>query len=144
MNKYKVGTLVERNIEDIWFKAVIRNIDRNERELTLQYCDDDNIEENVPYDEIRIAEESFFHEDHKEEKYDTASAEKENYNSHVKRNATSIFGANENDQDAQSTEVKPSVIIHVDDNIDNAIIINGSESRLAVGGGLRALRYLKH
>lgn len=49
------GALVEREIEGMWFLAEITHSHRRGQEFTLRYLDDDNIEEGVTVDEIRIS-----------------------------------------------------------------------------------------
>ena len=38
---------------------------------------------------------------------------------------------------------RPTVIMHSSTDTEEAIILNGAENRLAAGGGLRELRYLR-
>lgn len=49
------GALVEREIEGMWFLAEITHSHRRGKEFTLRYVDDDNVEEGVSADEIRIS-----------------------------------------------------------------------------------------
>lgn len=49
-----VSTRVERNIDGMWFPAIILQIDRAAEVVTLQYIDDDNVEDMVPSNEVRI------------------------------------------------------------------------------------------
>lgn len=122
------GDLIDRNIEGQWFGAVIENVDIKNKYFTVRYLDDGNVEENVPSDEIRASISP------------TASA-----NTTGKRETLlkPLAGLVEDDSESRN-EHQPTVILHSDTESENAIIINGAENRLAVGGGLRALRYLKH
>jgi hypothetical protein len=54
-----------------------------------------------------------------------------------------LLGLVEDDSAARSSH-RPTVVVHTDTNTEEAIIINGAGDTLAVGGGLRALRYLKN
>ena len=54
-----------------------------------------------------------------------------------------LAGLVEDDSEARSTN-RPTIVIHDCAETEQAIIINGAENKLAAGGGLRALRYLKH
>ena len=45
---------VERNIDGIWFPAVILKIDSQRGVVSLKYIDDDNIEHMVPSEDVRI------------------------------------------------------------------------------------------
>lgn len=49
------GALVEREIEGMWFLAEITHSHRRGKEFTLRYIDDDNIEEGVLVDDIRLS-----------------------------------------------------------------------------------------
>jgi hypothetical protein len=49
------GALVEREIEGMWFLAEIIHSHRRGTEFTLRYVDDDNEEEGVSIDEMRIS-----------------------------------------------------------------------------------------
>jgi hypothetical protein len=51
--EYLPGTNVERLIEGMWFPAVIIEVDKRRQEYMLRYLDDDQLESNVPIDEIR-------------------------------------------------------------------------------------------
>ena len=51
---YVPGVIVEREIEGIWFSAEITHLQNNGREFTLRYLDDDNVEEGVLPEEIRL------------------------------------------------------------------------------------------
>jgi len=52
------GALVEREIEGMYFLAEITHSHHHGREFTLRYVDDDNVEEGVPCDEIRLSRKS--------------------------------------------------------------------------------------
>jgi hypothetical protein len=47
------GDVIERNIEGIWFEAVLEEIDNKRKVVYLKYLDDGNREESVPFAEIR-------------------------------------------------------------------------------------------
>jgi hypothetical protein len=49
------GVLVEREIEGMFFLAEITHTHMRGKEFTLRYVDDDNIEEGVSIDEIRLS-----------------------------------------------------------------------------------------
>lgn len=49
----KNGDIIERNIEGIWFEAVIEEIDNKRKVVYLKYLDDGNREDSVPFTEIR-------------------------------------------------------------------------------------------
>lgn len=133
----KIGTAVERNIDGVWFMAKIQNIDKINKLYTVRYSDDGNVEELLSFEDLRVtnAVESFlnpldgFMSIFSFAKQDTLPKP--------------LAGLVEDDSDVRSMQ-KPTVTIHKDADTEEAIIINGSADRIAVGGGLRALRYLKH
>lgn len=49
------GVLVEREIEGMFFLAEITHSHLRGKEFTLRYVDDDNVEEGVPVEEIRLS-----------------------------------------------------------------------------------------
>lgn len=49
------GAMVEREIEGMWFLAEITHSYQRGTEFTLRYTDDDNVEEGVTIDEVRIS-----------------------------------------------------------------------------------------
>jgi hypothetical protein len=50
----QVAMFVERNIDGQWFPAELLIVDNSYGVVTLKYVDDDNIEEMVPIDEVRV------------------------------------------------------------------------------------------
>jgi hypothetical protein len=133
----KIGTSVERNIDEVWFMAKIENIDKITKLYTIRYSDDGNIEEQITIEDLRVTN-----------AIETLQNPLDGFMSifsFAKKNTLPkpLAGLVEDDSDARSMQ-KPTVIIHKDADTEEAIIINGSVDRIAVGGGLRALRYLKH
>mmetsp|Transcript_13519 Transcript_13519/g.13093 ORF Transcript_13519/g.13093 Transcript_13519/m.13093 type:complete len:136 (-) Transcript_13519:214-621(-) len=130
----KIGTSVERNIDGVWFMAKIENIDKITKLYTIKYSDDGNIEEQISIEDLRVTNAiqnplDGFMSIFSFAKKDTLPKP--------------LAGLVEDDSDARSMQ-KPTITIHKDADTEEAIIINGSVDRIAVGGGLRALRYLKH
>ena len=130
---FKKGSSVERILDGIWFCATINSIDTRRKTAGITYADDGNEEDDVPLDEIRISE----------GKYTAISN-----NSHPETNnklLRPLAGLIEDDSEARKFQ-PPTVIVHQsgDSSMEEpAIIINGADSKLAVGGGLRAIKYLK-
>jgi hypothetical protein len=127
----KIGDRVQRNLEGMWFSGLIQDISHKEKLITLKYLDDDNVEQQVPFDEIRK---------YSQECKD--NNENEDYKSN--RLLRPLAGLVEDDYEIRNSH-QPTIYIH--DNYstvdEKAIILNGAENKLAAGGGLRALRYLK-
>lgn len=44
---------MDRSIDGCWFSAVVHESFDDEY-LTIEYCDDENVETNVPVDEVRL------------------------------------------------------------------------------------------
>jgi Tudor domain len=129
----KKGVVVERNIDGEWFKATIQSIDEETKLYSIKYSDDGNIEDEVASEDLRL------------------SVAIENplsflsIFSFVKKCTLPkpLAGLVEDDSDARNLQ-QTTVTVHTDTNTDHAVIINGTADRIAVGGGLRALRYLKN
>ncbi len=121
--------LVERNIEGIVFLGRIESINRKLGTVDIRYLDDCRLERDVPLDEI---------------------CKSENINSSevaptMQRNETlprPLAGLVDDDYEIRNSKV-PTVFVHETPTSDDSIVMNGAENRLAAGGGLRALRYLK-
>ena len=134
-NVFKNGSTVERDIDGDWFRATIQSvqcIDTKSRTYTIKYSDDGNVEEGVRGGELRPGMED-------------PMAGFLTIFSFVKKSTLPkpLAGLVEDDCVSRSMQ-KPTVTIHTDTDTDQAIIINGTADRIAVGGGLRALRYLKN
>jgi hypothetical protein len=136
---YQAGSKVERCIEGMWFDAVVERADHKDGSVTVKYVDDGNVEEDIPFDEVRRA-------DFKLPSNNNHSEEKEDKDGNVPKQSSTVprplAGFIEDDYDERNSLV-PEVVIHRTSETENAIIINGAQSKLAVGGGLKALRYLK-
>lgn len=127
------GTSVERNIDGDWFKAVIQSTDLKTMLYTIKYSDDGNIEDDVSSENMRICMDT-----------DEVDSTQQVF-SFVKKCTLPkpLAGLVEDDYDKRNMQ-RPTITIHTDTSTDQAIIINGTTDRIAVGGGLRALRYLKN
>ena len=126
---FNIGGYVERIIEDMWFVARVERIDEVRQQVTLRYVDDDNIEERVPFDDIRTHQGGVGpHEFTTLKRIDTLPKP--------------LAGLVEDDTEERRAH-RPTVVIHSNPDSEEAIIMNGAENQLAAGGGLRALRYLK-
>ncbi len=127
MQMIRKGCLVERNIEGTWFSAVVIDVYLSEDVATVQYYDDSNVELEVPLDELRLSE----------NKNKNLTKTKEST-----QLAKPLAGLIEDDSEQRKNH-KTKVFFHDTTNTDEAIIMNGADNKLAAGGGLRALRYLK-
>ena len=134
MNAPAKGMLVERLIEGLWFTAVIEDINSKHRNVTLKYLDDGNIEDAVSYEDVReISSNDLIAESKCEGKSGDAY-------SYLPKPLTGLI---EDDYEIRKNHI-PTVTVHNTSETDEAIILNGAENKLAAGGGLRALRYLKN
>ena len=125
----KKGDVIERYLEGMWFLAAIQEVNKKEKVLTIKYFDDGNIESGVPYEETRLC--SAQHGvvlNRSPSKKDTL--------------LRPLAGLVEDDYETRNKH-QPTVVVHNSSTDHGAIILNGAENKLAAGGGLRALRYLK-
>lgn len=129
---YSVNMHVEREIEGMFFPAVVKEVNTRLEILTLEYLDDGNREESVPFTEVRMASsgDSEF----------VAEPTIQRRNSDMGKLRKPLAGLIEDDDDERAKHI-PTVTIHKDADSE-VIILNGAENKLAAGGGLRALRYL--
>lgn len=128
--KIAVRDVVYRSIEGLQFAAEIIKVYKGF--VDLKYLDDGNIEEKVPLDEVERTSSSMYKSqmaESKSSKGDTLPRP--------------LAGLVEDDYEIRNN-IKPVVLIHDSQNADEAIVLNGAENKLAAGGGLRALRYLKN
>lgn len=130
--KFAVGDRVERDIEGMTFVGTIERI--SSALADIRYLDDDNVEKNIPIDElIRI--------DEPEEVERVLSRNKSSQSTVSLQKPLS--GLIDDDEEQRRSQL-PTVLIHQDNSeTTEAIVFHGAENRLAAGGGLRALRYLK-
>ena len=140
------GTSVERNIDGEWFKAVIQSTDVKTMRYSIKYSDDGNVEEDVSSENLRVSMDSDVSSKNLRVSMDTdGSVSTHHIFSFVKKCTLPkpLAGLVEDDYDTRNLQ-KPTITIHTDTSTDQAIIINGTADTIAVGGGLRALRYLKN
>jgi len=151
MPMFQVGDAVERNIEDMWFSAIIEGVNLTRRQLKIRFLDDDNVEEGVPMADCRPRNVEVYEGESKgnyeTRRHDCKRGEDRDGKSGVsvgKKDTLKkpLAGLIEDDckQRAQSV---PVVVLHSTADTEDAIILHGEESRMAAGGGLRALRFLK-
>ena len=127
------GTSVERNIDGDWFKAIIQSTDMKTMLYSIKYSDDGNIEVDVSSENLRVSMET-----------DGSDSTYHIFNFAKKCTLLKpLAGLIEDDYDTRNMQ-SPTITIHTDTSADQAIIIHGTTDRIAVGGGLRALRYLKN
>ena len=149
-NTFSVGTLVERVIDGIWFIAKVEFFDDFNRELRLRYTDDDNVEERVPVEDVRLApDKANLHRNNQYSNnfdYNNVSSPIEFSNGNFVDDKDTLLkplkGLIDDDANIRRAH-RPTVIMHSNTDSEGAIILNGAENRLAAGGGLRALRYLR-
>ena len=142
---YVVGASVRRDIEGIWFHAIVQSSCCRRRRCTIKYIDDNNTED-VSFEDLRSSENIVSNSIAKQQHDDNNN---NHNNSH--RGPQSIkdtlpkplVGMLVDDSEIRSNHL-PTITVHTDDTDteENVIIINGG--KLGVGGGLRALRYLKN
>lgn len=128
--KFAVGDKVMREIEGCFFGAVIERV--RGRSADVRYYDDGNLEADVPLDELRFASEND----------DPDLISPRSGGSGKSSLPRPLVGLIEDDYETRKSQM-PVIQVHNDNQTDEVIVLNGAENKLAAGGGLRALRYLK-
>lgn len=128
--KFVIGDKVKREIEGQMFGAVVERLRGNY--VDIRYFDDGNLEANVPVDEIRFASEND----------DPDLISPRSGDSGKSGLPRPLVGLIEDDYETRKAQL-PTVVVHEENQSDGVIVLNGAENKLAAGGGLRALRYLK-
>ena len=159
MPLHQVGDMIERQIENMWFGAIIESVNLTRRMLKVRYLDDGNIEDGVPMSECRRVNEGGgedgegkhdgnYESKGIESKWESKHSEK--HEGDTKGSCVAIkdtllkplAGLIEDDCNERSRSATVAKI-HKSADTEDAIILHGEESRMAAGGGLRALRFLK-
>ena len=114
----RIGASVVRNIEGIWFPAVVESIDVRRQTCTIKYLDDDNLE-TVLIEELRGAEET------------PSSGVDVHHGNDIVRNPLPrpLAGLVEDDYEQRNSH-RPTVTVHTDTNTEEGTIINGVERTL--------------
>ncbi len=128
--KFVPGSKVKREIEGTYFGAIVERVRGNL--VDIRYFDDGNIEVGVPSDEILNASEND----------DPELISPRSGGSGKASLPRPLVGLIEDDYETRKSQM-PIVQLHEDNQSDEVIVLNGAENKLAAGGGLRALRYLK-
>ncbi len=97
--EFQIGMIIERVIEETWFAGKIINYDKRNLECTVRYLDDDQVEANIPIDEIRFSSQDYDESQFRAEKKDTLPKP--------------LLGLVEDDS-AQRSIHQPVVVIHND------------------------------
>lgn len=121
------GMRVDRLIEGLWFEATILDLDERECKARIKYIDDGNVEDDVFYEDLRLAE--------------GASSDSHSYPRQRLGDLQKPLSGLIDDDFDERLKHRPTVTIHNDAETE-VIILNGAENKLAAGGGIRALRYL--
>eukprot|EP01039_Chlorochromonas_danica_P010855 gene10850-12065_t len=129
---------VQRSIDGIWFDAVVEKVHRQRQTVSIRYLDDENYESDVPFEEIRTITD----EENRRYNNSNSSSGRQQQQGVVDTLPRPLAGLVDDDHEVRKRHI-PTVFIHSDSSLDEAIILNGAENKLAAGGGLRALRYLK-
>jgi len=131
--------VVERVIDEHWYRARVTMVNVEVEELSLHYLDDGNTEEGVSFDDVRLVEQSPV--------TPLGGASAYNSNVPVVANPTlkkPLAGLVEDDWQERQNHVTTAVV-HANQaqDTEEAIVLNGAENELAAGGGLRALRFIR-
>lgn len=149
-SSFRKGQVVERDIEEMWFKAVVEDVTgpRGPRQqLQLRYVDDGNVEKDVLASECRPYEEGVYAGSHEMKGAGLDMEEQERRKGQILKKGETLMkplAGLIDDDSADREERIPTAIIHTSDDTEDGktIILHGHESKMAAGGGLRALRFL--
>lgn len=149
-SSFRKGQVVERDIEEMWFKAVVEDVTgpRGPRQqLQIRYVDDGNVEKDVLASECRPYEESVYAGSHEMKGAGLDMEEQERRKGQILKKGETLMkplAGLIDDDSADREERIPTAIIHTSDDTEDGktIILHGHESKMAAGGGLRALRFL--
>lgn len=132
-----IGSRVERCLEGTYFLAVVQELYPKLHEAKLCYLDDGNVEDDVPLSDLRLADELDL-------SCCTQAEAKESQQQPQRKETLSkpLAGLVDDDSEQRSNNI-PTVTVHASADTEEAIILNGAENKLAAGGGLRALRFLR-
>lgn len=124
------GEIIQRHLEGMEFVAEILSISAKTSHVTVRYLDDGNIEEDVDIDDIS--------------KYsgEAKSNDPPNFGRNKSSQMKPLAGLVEDDHEIRK-KCQPVITVHQCSTEDGAILLNGAENKVAAGGGLRALRYLR-
>jgi hypothetical protein len=129
----KEGDVVVRKLEGLNFPAKVVGINRRAQEVDLEYLDDGNMEKMVSFDDIDFD----FDGRH--------TAQMKSPSRKINTLPKPLLGLVEDDYEIRNKHA-PTIFVHepaAEEESKSAIILHGAENKLAAGGGLRALRYLK-
>ncbi|EQC32022.1 hypothetical protein SDRG_10221 [Saprolegnia diclina VS20] len=128
---FEVGVKVERDIDGLWFPGVVVAVSDDDETCDVQYDEDSKIEEAVPLCELR--------------RFDADrlgnQAPPRSYTSHGHRDESSSLLL----QPDYDPNKAPTIVLHNkgEANGGNGYIINGLETNVAAGNGLRGIRWLR-
>jgi len=130
---FRKGDLVERELEGCWFPARITAVNAD-GSFDVFYTDDGNDEEGVDISELRAGSD----ESKEEEKEGGFDAERAAATEAAERHLA------ERKEEGEE-EKAPTVVVHATDRgrAASAYIINGVETNIAAGNGIRGIRWLR-
>ena len=146
---WKPGALVERDLDGLIFKAHILSVNLEAQTCDIVYVDDDNEEEDVDVDEIKLlkngidnADETPPHQQQPQESNDP-----ENFDATHARNEEEAMPVSvilSRPRTAKHDE-RPTVTMHQQEDVSHksAYVINGLETNIASGNGIRGIRWLR-
>lgn len=132
---FRKGDTIYRNIEGLKFAATILEIDYKIRTASISYLDDGNREDDVDIEDLSILQGDV-----------DLNRSQDTETSGVTKSRDTLprplAGLVEDDYEVRKSHL-PKVVIHDRSEEADAILLHGAENKLAAGGGIRALRYLK-
>ena len=151
---FYVGGLVEREIDSMWVPGRILEIHEDDGGTVydVEYEDDGNIEADVPFSDIRWREGV---ENPGPQEEDVLRSPQNRHRAATSGKVSALTTAPTDsiplhlkqlleEEDREKGETTPRVTIGREDGEASAYIINGAETNIAAGSGLRALRWLRN
>ena len=142
--RLREGDSVERDLDGMWFPGRIERVCRDGGDVCydIVYLDDGNRESNVPWDELR-----FLDDDAAESKGgDDAQSPCKAVPLRPLEDLVALVDDQAYADEFKSPVADPKSIVHGindEEHSDSTFIVNDEDAKLATGGGLRGIRFLR-
>jgi len=143
--QWRPGALVERDLDGLIFKAHILQINVEAETCDIVYVDDDNEEEDVDIEEIKLIKNGIKGSQNEESsKLDNGGGEFDTVHARNEEEALPVSVILQRPRTAKHDE-RPTVVMHQEEDVSHksAYIINGLETNIASGNGIRGIRWLR-
>ena len=140
---------MERDLDGLVFKAHILQINEEAETCDIVYVDDDNEEEDVDIDEIKLIkngidtdEAAATHQEESSSKLDDSDFDTVHARNEEEALPVAVILSRPR---TAKTDERPNIIMHQEGDVTHksAYIINGIETNIASGNGIRGIRWLR-